>query len=83
MKQRSDIVSASEIADWAWCPEAWRLRSIGHAPGNPDVLKRGEEHHARKAVFEERSGSTISFGWWLIALGGLVAILLAYALVMG
>jgi CRISPR-associated exonuclease Cas4 len=25
----SDVVSASEIASWAWCPESWRLTSLG------------------------------------------------------
>lgn len=68
-----DIVTASEIADWAWCPEAWRLRSMGHASGNQAALQKGEKHHTRKAVFEERSRSAITFGWWLVVAAVLMA----------
>ncbi len=24
-----DIVTASQVAEWAYCPEAWRLSAIG------------------------------------------------------
>lgn len=80
MKQRSDIVSATEIADWAWCPEAWRLKSLGHDSSNQAALKRGEKHHGRKAWYEVLSRSAISFGWWLVALA---VVLVVLALVMG
>jgi hypothetical protein len=67
MKQGDpDIVTASDIASWALCPESWRLQSLGHAPGNREALKKGEDFHTRKAVFEERSRSAISLGWWLL-----------------
>ncbi|WP_435022738.1 hypothetical protein TA3x_005816 (plasmid) [Tundrisphaera sp. TA3] len=75
------MVSASEIASWEWCPESWRLHAIGHKSGNREALERGTEHHTEKAVFEKRSRSAISLGWWLIVLGGLAALALAYALV--
>lgn len=81
--QNPEIVSASEIASWVWCPEAWRLRAIGHRSANPQALLRGEEHHAQQAAFERRSRSATSLGWWLIVLGGLVALLLAFGLVRG
>lgn len=84
MKKRNpDIVTASEIAAWAWCPESWRLDSLGAEPGNRADMIRGETHHATKAVFEERSRSAISVGWCLVvvavffALVALLALLLA------
>lgn len=36
-----ELVSASEIASWAWCPESWRLDALGAEPGNRDALRRG------------------------------------------
>ncbi len=69
MRDPDDLVTASEIASWAWCPESWRLESLGHEPGNQASLKRGEAHHAKKAAFEGFSRSAILLGRWLIALG--------------
>jgi hypothetical protein len=77
MKRSNDVVTASEIASWAWCPESWRLESLGAEPSNRAELARGETHHAKKAAFEERSRSAISLGWCLLlfaALVGLVAL---------
>ena len=75
MKRTEDVVSASEIASWAWCPESWRLESLGAEPSNRAELARGEMHHARKAAFEGRSRSAISLGWWLLSLAALVGLL--------
>ena len=81
MKRRDDdVVSASEIASWAWCPESWRLQSLGHEPENRAAMKRGEKSHARTAAFEERSRWAISLGWWLLV-AGLLLLVLAFALV--
>ena len=77
-----ELVSASEIARWAWCPESWRLETLGHRPGNQAALKRGEKHHARKAAFEVRSRSAMRVGFWLLAAAVLLAAL-AYVLVRG
>src|SRR4051794_8982421 len=79
MKRDDQVVSASEIADWAWCPEAWRLRLLGHAPENQAALKQGEAFHERKAAFEEQSRSASSLGWWLLALA---VLLVAVALLL-
>jgi hypothetical protein len=70
-----DLVSASEIASWAWCPESWRLESLGAEPENRAALDRGEAFHARTATFEERSRSVVALGWWLVAAALLVAAL--------
>lgn len=75
MRRANDVVSASEIASWQWCPESWRLDSLGAVPANRADMARGETFHAQKAAFEERSRSTISLGWWLLALAVLVALL--------
>ena len=74
VKRSNDVVSASEIASWAWCPESWRLDSLGAEPSNRVELARGETHHASKAAFEERSRSAISLGWYLLVFAGLVAL---------
>ena len=75
MKKRDDVVSASEIAAWAWCPESWRLDSLGAEPASRVEMVRGETHHATKAIFEGRSRSAISVGWCLLAFSVLVALL--------
>ena len=82
MKHDNDVVSASEIASWAWCPESWRLDSLGVEPANRAELARGRRSTLETAAFEERSRSAISLGWWLLALAVLVA-LLALVLVGG
>jgi len=77
-----DVVSAWEIASWAWCPESWRLQSLGHEPANRAALTRGEEFHARTAAFEGRSRSAISLGIWLLVVSVLLTVL-ALAMVRG
>ena len=79
MKRSDDIVSASEIASWAWCPESWRLDVIEVGRDDEGNIRYGEAFHNRTAVFERRSRSATSIGWWLIALAVLVAVV---ALVM-
>lgn len=74
MKRSDDVVSASEIASWAWCPESWRLQSLGAEPSNRADMARGESHHVSKAAFEERSRSAISVGWWLLAFAVVAAL---------
>lgn len=80
--RRSDVVSASEIASWSWCPESWRLDSLGVLPTNQAAIRRGVAHHAESIVIETKSRSTISLGWWLVALGVVLA-LLAFLLARG
>jgi hypothetical protein len=75
MKRSDDVVSASEIASWAWCPESWRLESLGAEPSNRADRDRGERFHSRTAAFESRSRSAMALGWWLLAAALLVAAL--------
>jgi hypothetical protein len=80
MKRRDDLVTASEIASWAWCPESWRLSALGAEPSNRADMARGETHHASKAAFEEDSRSFISVGWCLLAFAVLAALVACLAL---
>ena len=65
-ERNPEIVSASEIASWSWCPESWRLQTLGNEPSNQPAMEKGTAFHARKATFEERSRSAILAGWWLL-----------------
>lgn len=65
------MISASEIASWAWCPESWRLDALGCEPGNRDAMSRGTAHHKEKAAFEGLSRLMMTVGLWLIVLAAL------------
>lgn len=73
-RHENDLVSASEIAEWAWCPESWRLKSFGHESINRAALEKGEREHERKASFEVVSRSAISLGWSLLVAAVLLAL---------
>jgi len=73
MKRSDDVVSASEIASWAWCPESWRLNALGSEPTNRGDIARGELEHRRKATYERFSRRVVALGWLLLLCGGLSA----------
>jgi hypothetical protein len=74
-----ELVSASEIASYVYCPEQWRLQyGLGLRPGNQAALAAGTRHHARKAVAERVAGGSIGLGRLLLAVA---CILLALLLV--
>lgn len=53
----SEVISAQEIACWAYCPEQWRLEHcLGLDPANRAALDAGKRHHKRKAVAVEFRG---------------------------
>jgi hypothetical protein len=57
MRERDpELVTAAEIAAWAYCPESWRLSSLGHVPENRAAAEKGRRHHANQATFKEFSG---------------------------
>jgi len=74
-------VSASEIASWAWCPESWRLNTLGAEPSNRADMARGEVRHSLLAFFESWSRSVVRLGWLLLVWGLLIA-LVAFVLVV-
>src|SRR3954465_8051714 len=39
MNRTDDVVSAAEIASFAWCPESWRLDALWAQPGNQEALR--------------------------------------------
>ena len=84
MKDRDpDLVTAAEIASWAWCPESWRLQSLGNEPANRASMDKGRELHASQVIFEGLSRSAISLGWWLVASAALLALLALIQLARG
>ena len=72
---RPGMVSASEIACWAYCPEQWRIQyGLGLEPENQPSLDAGNRHHAWKVLAERMAG-------WAIGLGK--ALVLAAVLLLG
>ena len=77
-----EMVSASEIASYAFCPEAWRLGpGLGLRPNNERELTRGEKSHAKIAVLERTSQAAFWLGVALLLLGALLVGV--YRVVMG
>ena len=73
----SDLVAASEIACWAYCPEQWRLEfGLRLEPGNRAALDAGDRHHAGKAITEWIAGGSIGIGRIVAVLAVLVLLLL-------
>ena len=65
-EHRSGIVSASEVASWVYCPEQWRLQSLGHESENVTSLKRGERFHESTAAVERSSRRVLRLAGILI-----------------
>ncbi len=63
-----ETVTASEIADFVFCNEAWRRAQTGHRTANRDVQQAGTHHHAAKATAERAAGGSIAVGRILIVL---------------
>jgi hypothetical protein len=61
-----ETATASEIANWVYCPEAWRLDALGLESANQEERTTGTRHHAHKATAERLAGGAIAFGRVLI-----------------
>lgn len=71
-----NVVTASEIAEFVYCQEKWRLEfGLGLEPRNRAALGAGTRHNARKAFAERMAGA-------LIGVGRILAILAAFLLMM-
>jgi hypothetical protein len=71
------MVTASEVASYVYCAEAWRLEhGLGLKPGNRAALEAGRRHHRRKAAAERVAGGSIGLGRVLAVLAGLGLLLL-------
>ena len=64
-----EMVTASEVASFVFCPEAFRLEhGLGLEPGNRAARVAGDRHHAGKAAAERVAGGTIGLGRLLVVL---------------
>jgi PD-(D/E)XK nuclease superfamily len=71
----SDVVSASEIASWVYCPEQWRLQyGLGHKSENVASLDRGERFHKSTAVVERSSRRILRLAVILIVVAALLLV---------
>ena len=56
MSERDDWISATEVASFVYCPEAWRLEhGLGLEANNERARARGERTHERWQRTEKRS----------------------------
>jgi hypothetical protein len=75
-QQQDDMITATELACFAYCPEQWRLEyGLGLEPGNRAALDAGTRHHEQKAVAEQVAGGSIGIGRVLVVLAVLVLLL--------
>jgi hypothetical protein len=73
------LITANEIACFAYCPEQWRLEyGLELLPANKVGLDAGNRHHARKAIAERIAGLLVVFGRAVMVVAFLV--LLAWVL---
>jgi hypothetical protein len=71
-----DLITASEIASFVYCQEAWRLEyGLRLAAENRAALDAGTRHHEGNAAAERVAGLSIGLGR-LIVVAGLVLLLL-------
>ena len=72
-----EMVTASEIACWVYCPEQFRLQyGLGLEPANRAALDAGTRHHEQKAVVERVAGGSIGIGRVLIVVALVLLLLL-------
>jgi hypothetical protein len=72
---RRDVVSASEIASFVYCPEQWRLQfALGNRPENAKPLAQGESFHRGTARFDVWSRTLARLGTLLLLLSLLAAV---------
>jgi hypothetical protein len=66
--RRGGLITASEIASFAYCPEQWRLEyGRGLPADNQAAMAAGIRHHEHKAAAERVAG-------WLIRLGQIIVV---------
>jgi hypothetical protein len=83
-KRASDLVTAEEVACFAYCPEQWRLQHrLGFHSANQEALNAGVRHHTRKAVAERLAVGSMMLGRVLVVIALLVLALLSLLWVFG
>jgi hypothetical protein len=73
-EQEPELVSASEIASWAWCPESWRLDALGKEPSNKSALRKGQTFHEQMSFLDWLTAKAVSLGWALLAVALFLAV---------
>jgi hypothetical protein len=72
-----EMVTASEIACFAYCPEQWRLEyGLELLPANRAALDAGKRHHWWKAIAERIAARFIAIGRVLIVAAVLALLLM-------
>ena len=68
MDEKRKWISASEVASFAYCPEAWRLdHGLELTPENRPALENGVIEHREWQQVEQRSSSIVRVAMWLFA----------------
>jgi hypothetical protein len=57
---KPETVTASEIADFVFRKETWRLCESGYESGNKPIRDAGSAHHQDKATAEVIAGGSIA-----------------------
>jgi hypothetical protein len=78
-RHSSDLITAQEIACWAYCPEQWRLQYGQRLPpANQAAMDAGTRHHEQKAVVEQVAGGSIALGRLLAILAVVVLLVVLW-----
>jgi hypothetical protein len=73
----SELITASEIACFAYCREQWRLEcGLELLPANQAALDAGTRHHWWKAIAERFAAKFIGIGRVLIVIAVLLFLVL-------
>jgi hypothetical protein len=76
-RNHRELITAAEIACFAYCPEQWRLQyGQGLRAENQAAIATGTRHHERKAVAERVAGGAITLGKTLVFTALLLLVLL-------
>ncbi len=74
MHRDPDTVTASELGDYEFCPEAARLARRGYTSANQPARDAGTTHHQRKATAEVIAGGSIGLGKLLVVVAFLIIV---------
>jgi hypothetical protein len=77
--QPPETVTASEIAEFVFCPEAWRLAQTGAPSANQPIREAGTAYHSGQAAAERVAGGAIAIGRILVAVA-LLALAVLWAM---
>ena len=78
----SDVLSASEIGQYVFCSNAWRLRRMGYEPESP-MLDQGTKAHAALGDQLDAFEVRIRASHWYITIGVFLVIIAVLLLFWG